>query len=113
MPVLANLLEQVTLGRPDSRSSFGFQSTARALVSSLSGAAWDCFQTPCPMSSSSPEWAFLTGRMRDCPVSHRQGHFYMRTAFTRQPVPQEFLRFVGDHPAHPGSGKGPKPRSPK
>jgi hypothetical protein len=25
-------------------------------------------------------------------------------------VPQEFLRLAGEHPAHPGSGKGPKPR---
>ena len=29
----------------------------------------------------------------------------------RRPVPQEFIRFVGDHAPHPGTGKGPKPRS--
>jgi len=31
-------------------------------------------------------------------------------ARARRPVPNEFLHLVGNHPAHPGPGKGPMPR---
>ena len=31
-------------------------------------------------------------------------------ARARRQVPEDFLHLVGEHPAHPGSGKGPKPR---
>ena len=36
---------------------------------------------------------------------------HIPAARARRPVPEEFLHLVGEHPAHPGSGKGPKPRS--
>ena len=40
----------------------------------------------------------------------RAGH--IPAARARRPVPGDFLHLVGKHPAHPGSGKGPKPRTP-
>jgi DNA (cytosine-5)-methyltransferase 1 len=36
---------------------------------------------------------------------------YTPAARPRRPLPPEFLHLVGSHPAHKGSGKGPKPRS--
>lgn len=32
-------------------------------------------------------------------------------AHARRPVPEDYLYLVGEHPAHPGSGKGPRPRT--
>jgi len=37
---------------------------------------------------------------------------HIPAARARRAVPDSFLDLVGDHPAHPGSGMGPKPRSP-
>jgi DNA (cytosine-5)-methyltransferase 1 len=36
---------------------------------------------------------------------------HIPAARARRAVPESFLHLVGDHPPHPGSGKGPKPRS--
>jgi len=36
---------------------------------------------------------------------------HVPAARARRPVPEDFLYLVGKHPAHPGSGKGPKPRA--
>ena len=45
-------------------------------------------------------------------LSHRMElAVHIPAARARRPIPEEFMRLVGDHPAHPGSGKGPKPRS--
>jgi DNA (cytosine-5)-methyltransferase 1 len=38
---------------------------------------------------------------------------HIPAARARRPVPGEFRYLVGKHPAHPGAGKGPKPRSPR
>jgi DNA (cytosine-5)-methyltransferase 1 len=36
---------------------------------------------------------------------------HIPAARAHRAVPEDFLHLVGDHPAHPGSGKGPKPRA--
>jgi DNA (cytosine-5)-methyltransferase 1 len=38
---------------------------------------------------------------------------HIPAARARRPVSAQFLNLVGNHPAHPGAGKGPKPRSPR